>query len=77
MEKEEKITVYRRLTVTILSALIGFFVTLISTALLMSGPLTFEMMGKIAAVGAIFFALFGYVFPKKMEKVLFVLTLFQ
>jgi len=77
MKKKEKITVYHRLSIAILGALIGFFITLIVVALSISGSVTFVMMGKIACIGAVIFALLGYIFPKKTEKVLFVIALFQ
>jgi len=73
---KKKPSVYHKLTVTIVSALIGTFVMPIVVLVVMGG-LTFEEIGNYAMCGAVSFALFGFLFPKPMEKILFVLTLFQ
>ena len=68
-------TIYGRLITTILAVLIGTFV--VPVIVLLSGGLSFEHIGTYALEGAIGFAILGFLFPKPMEKVLFVLTLFQ
>ena len=73
---KKKPSVYHRLTVTIVSALIGAFVVPI-VVLVVAGGLTFEEIKSYAIGGAVLFALLGFLFPKPMEKILFVLTLFQ
>jgi hypothetical protein len=74
--KVKKITIYRRLTMGILAALIGTFVVPIAF-LVFRGGLDFDQIKMYAFGGAVVFALLGVMFPKPMEKVLFVLTLFQ
>ena len=59
----------------ILSALIGIFIVPI-LALIITGSLGSRQIGDYAMGGAVSFALLGFLFPKPMEKVLFVLTLF-
>ena len=76
MEKEKKITIYRRLTTGLLAALIGTFVVPI-IILLFQGGLDFDQIKMYAFGGAGVFALLGVMFPEAMEKILFVLTLFQ
>ena len=76
-EKEKKKpSIYYRLTAAIVSALIGVFVVPI-VVLVVVGGLTFEEIKQFAMGGAVLFAVLGFLFPKPMEKVLFVLTLFQ
>jgi hypothetical protein len=74
--KEKKITIYHRLMTGIVAALIGTFVVPI-IILLFQGGLDFDQIKMYAFGGAGVFALLGVMFPKMMEKVLFVLTLFQ
>jgi hypothetical protein len=74
--KEKKITIYRRLTTGIVAALIGIFVVPIIFVLFIGG-LDFDQIKMYAIGSAGVFALLGVIFPKPMEKVLFVLTLFQ
>ena len=74
--KEKKITIYRRLTTGILAALIGAIVVPIIN-LLFQGGLDFDQIKMYAIGGAGLFALLGVMFPKPMEKILFVMTLFQ
>ena len=76
MAEKKKPSVYYRLTAAIVSALIGTFVVPI-VVLVVVGGLTFEEIGNYAIGGAVLFAMLGFMFPKPMEKVLFVLTLFQ
>jgi hypothetical protein len=76
MGKGEKITIYRRLMISLVAALIGTFVVPI-IILLFQGSLDFEQIKMYAPIGAVLFALLGFVFPRLMVKVLFVLTLFQ
>lgn len=73
---KKKTTIYHKLTVTIVSALIGTFVVPI-VVLVVAGGLTFEEIGNYAIGGAVSFAVLGFLFPEPMEKVVFVLTLFQ
>ena len=68
-------TIYGRLITMILAAIIGTFVTPIAV-LVFSGGITSEEIGTYAFGGAIGFAVLGFLFPKPMEKILFVLTLF-
>jgi hypothetical protein len=74
--KEKKITIYHRLMTGIVAALIGTFVVPI-IILLFQGGLDFDQIKMYAIGGAGVFALLGVIFPKPMEKVLFVLILFQ
>ncbi len=67
---------YSRAITAIVSALIGTFVVPI-LALLLTGSLGSEEIGNYAIGGAVFFAVLGFLFPRPMEKVLFVMTLFQ
>ena len=73
---KKKTTYYERITIAIISALIGTFIVPI-LALIITGSLESEKIGNYAIGGAVLFALFGFLFPKPMGKVLFVLTLFQ
>lgn len=73
---KKKTTYYERIIIAIISALIGTFVVPI-LALLFTGSLESEQIGSYAMGGAVSFALLGFLFPKPMGKVLFVLTLFQ
>ena len=61
---------------SMISALIGTFIVPI-LALIITGSLVSEQIGSYAMGGAVSFALLGFLFPKPMGKVLFVLTLFQ
>jgi len=74
MEKKKR-TFYKRITIMILSSLIGTFIVPI-LALIITGSLVSEQIGDYAMGGAISFALLGFLFPEPMGKVLFVLTLF-
>jgi hypothetical protein len=56
--------------------LIGAFVVPV-IVLVFHGGLDFEQIKMYAPIGAVLFALLGFVFPRLMVKVLFVLTLFQ
>lgn len=67
---------YGKLTVAIVSALIGTFVAPILVLVFTDG-LTFEQIGYDVMGGATLFAVLGFLFPKPMGKVLFVLILFQ
>jgi len=69
-------SIYARAIIALVSALIGTFIVPI-VALLVIGNLDFNQLGTWAGWGAFAFALLGFVFPKSMEKILFVLTLFQ
>ena len=73
---KKKPSIYYRLSATIVSALIGAFVVPI-VVLMVAGGLTFEEIKQVAMGGAVLFAVLGFLFPKLMEKILFVLTLFQ
>ena len=73
---KKQITIYKRLTMLMISALIGTFVVPI-LALIFTGSLESGQIGDYAMGGAISFALLGFLFPEPMGKVLFVLTLFQ
>ena len=72
---KKQISIYKRLTLSLISALIGTFVVPI-LALIITGSLKSEQIGSYAMGGAVSFALLGFLFPKPMGKVLFVLTLF-
>jgi hypothetical protein len=74
--KNKKVTLYRRLTIGIVAALIGAFVVPV-IVLLFQGGLDFEGIKTYAFIGVALFATAGFVFPRVMEKILFVLTLFQ
>ena len=76
MKKTDKPTIYHRLTVAMISGLIGAFVVPI-LVLVFSGGLNFDEIAQFAKIGAAGFAILGFAFPKPMESVLFVLTLFQ
>jgi len=76
MRKVQKTTIYHRLTVAIISGLIGTFIVPI-LILLFSGGLSFDKIGYFAKVGMAIFTILGFAFPKPMGNVLFVLTLFQ
>ena len=73
---KKQISIYKRLTLSLISALIGTFVVPI-LALIITGSLESEQIGNYAMGGALSFALLGFLFPNLMGKVLFVLTLFQ
>ena len=73
---KKQITIYKRLTMSMILALIGTFVVPI-LALIFTGSLESGQIGNYAMGGAISFALLGFLFPEPMGKVLFVLTLFQ
>ena len=73
---KKQISIYKRLTMSMISALIGTFIVPI-LALIITGSLVSEQIGSYAMGGAVSFALLGFLFPKPMGKVLFVLTLFQ
>ena len=73
---KKQISIYKRLTMSMISALIGTFIVPI-LALIITGSLESGQIGNYAMGGAVSFALLGFLFPKPMEKVLFVLTLFQ
>ena len=76
MAEKKRITLYSRAITAIVSALIGTFVVPI-LALLFTGSLNSEEIGDYAMGGAVLFAVLGFLFPRPMEKILFVLTLFQ
>lgn len=76
MADKKKPSIYYRFTAAIVSTLIGTFVVPI-VVLVVVGDLTFEEIGNYAIGGAVSFAVLGFLFPKPMEKILFVLTLFQ
>ncbi len=76
LKNKKKPTIYGRLTIAIVSALIGTFVVPMA-ALIVADGLSFEQIGHYAIGGAAGFAVIGYLFPNPMGKVLFVLTLFQ
>ena len=73
---KKQISIYKRLTLSFISALIGTFVVPI-LALIITGSLESEQIGNYAMGGALSFALLCFLFPDLMGKVLFVLTLFQ
>ena len=73
---KKKTTYYGRIIIAIISALIGTFIVPI-LALITTGSLGSENVGNYAVGGAVSFSLLGFLFPKPMGKVLFVLTLFQ
>ena len=73
---KKQISIYKRLTLSLISALIGTFVVPI-LALIITGSLESEQIGSYAMGGAVSFVLLCFLFPKPMGKVLFVLTLFQ
>ena len=72
---KKQTSIYKRLTISMISALIGTFIVPI-LALIITGSLGSEQIGNYAMGGAVLFALLGFLFPKPMGKVLFVLTLF-
>ncbi len=72
---KKRLTIYGRLITMTLAALIGTFVTPIAV-LVFSGGISSEEISTYALGGAIGFAVLGFLFPKPMEKILFVLTLF-
>ena len=72
---KKTITYYERIIIAIISALIGTFIVPI-WALIITGSLGSENIGNYAMGGAVSFVLLGFLFPKPMGKVLFVLTLF-
>ena len=72
---KKKTTYYERITIAIISALIGTFIVPI-LVLIITGSLGSEKIGNYAVGGAVLFSLLGFLFPKPMGKVLFVLTLF-
>ena len=76
MAEKKKPSIYYRFTAAIVSALIGTFVVPI-VVLVVVGGLAFDEIKSYAIGGAVLFALLGFLFPKPMEKILFVLTLFQ
>ena len=73
---KKQISIYKRLTMSLISALIGTFILPI-LALIITGSLGSEQIGNYAMGGAVSFALLGFLFPEPMGKTLFVLTLFQ
>ena len=72
---KKRTTYYERITIAIISALIGTFIVPI-LALIITGSLESDEIGNYSIGGAVLFALLGFLFPKPMGKVLFVLTLF-
>jgi len=76
MKRNKKPTIYGRLIAAIVSALIGAIIVPV-LVLLFSGRLDFDDIANFAIGGSVSFAVLGFAFPKPMEKVLFVLTLFQ
>ena len=76
MFNKKKQSIYSRLITATVSALIGAIMIPIF-ALIFSGGLSLEEIGKYAIGGTVCFAILGFTFPKQIKKVLFVLTLFQ
>ena len=72
---KKQTSIYKKLIMSIVSALIGAFIVPI-LVLIITGSLESGQIGNYATGGAVSFALLAFLFPKPMEKVLFVLTLF-